>query len=311
MDDNHKNKFFDYGYIGKFDQTKSNSYTYETRQKYDFDGDGIKDTVSAFYHNGFQDIGLAFTPGDKNPTGVSYTNQYYANTNPNTINNFNDVQAGLGMMNGDRPTNVYSLWYNTGRQYNGYTLDNESQFRVFTNFSADIKKHAVQAGFEFEQRNHSNYGLNPIGLWTQMRQITNSHITQLDSIPHLNELYSGSNLYYDFDRLDDGTQTQFDRSLRTALGKNSTEWIDIDSYTPENMESYGGLNMFSADDLLNLSGNSLVSYYGYDHAGKKTNKKSSLDDFFNKKDANGNYTREIGAYQPIYIAGYIQDRFAY
>lgn len=309
LDDNHKNKFFDYGYIGKFDQTKSNNYIYETREKYDFDGDGIKDTVSAFYHNGFQDIGLAFAPGDKNPTGVSYTNQYYANTNPNTINNFNDVQAGLGMMNGDRPTNVYSLWYNTGRQFNGYTLDNESQFRVFTNFSADIKKHAVQAGFEFEQRNHSHYALNPIGLWTQMRQITNSHITQLDSIPHLNEFYSGSNLYYDFDRLDDGTQTQFDRSLRTALGKNSTEWIDIDSYTPENMESYGGLNMFSADDLLNLSGNSLVSYYGYDHAGKKTNKKSSLDDFFNKKDANGNNTREIGAYQPIYIAGYIQDRF--
>jgi len=308
QDDNHTTKFFDYGYIGKFDQSIQNSYTYETRNKYDLNGDGIKDTVSAFFQNGFTNTHLSFTPSDINPTGVPYTNEYYANTDPNNITNLNDVQAGLGLMNGDRPTNVYSLWYNTGRQYNGYSKIDESQFRVFSNFSADILKHAIQVGFEFEQRNQSSYALNPIGLWTQMRQLANSHITQLDTIPQLNTELSGTNLYYDFNRLNDGTQTQFDRSLRTALGynANSTNWIDVDSYTPQQMESFGGLKMFSPDDLLH---GSLVSYYGYDHTGKKITGSPSVDDFFTKKDANGNFTRQVGSYQPIYISGYIQDRF--
>ena len=32
-------------------------------------------------------------------------------------------------------------------------------------------------------------------------------------------------------------------------------------------------------------------------------------DFFTAKDEFGNYKREIGSYEPIYIAGYIQDKF--
>jgi hypothetical protein len=308
QDDDHTNHFFDYGYIGKFVQTKQNSYVYEKRDKYDVNGDGVKDTVSAYWQNGFTNTKLAFTPSDLNPYGAAYTNEYYANTNPNSIHSANDVQANQGLMNGDRPSNVYSMWYNTGRQYGGYAKDNETQFRVFTNFSADIQKHAIQAGFEFEQRSQSSFNLSPIGLWTAMNQLANSHITQLDSTPHLNADLSGSHLYYDFDRLNDHTQTQFDRSLRTALGYSptSTNWIDVNSYTPQQMESFGGLKMFSADDLLNSG---LVSYYGYDHTGNKVSGNPSVDDFFAKKDVNGNYLREVGAYHPIYVSGYIQDRF--
>ncbi len=67
--------------------------------------------------------------------------------------------------------------------------------------------------------------------------------------------------------------------------------------------------MFSADDLLNRGGTRYVAYNGYDHTGKKVKGNPTLDDFFTTKDENGNYKRAIGAYQPIYIAGYIQDRF--
>ncbi len=311
QDDTHKDNYFNYGYIGKFDQTKTANYTYETRNKYDFNHDGVKDTVAAFYQNGFRDVSLTFTPSNINPAGAAYTSQFYAATDPGLIHNLNDVQAGLGLMNGDRPSNIYGLWYNTGRQYGGYSLSDVSQFRVNASFSADIKKHAVQMGFEFEQRSESAFSLSPIALWTQMRALANSHLTQLDSVPHLNTELSGTYLYYDFDRLNDGTQTQFDRSLRTALGynANSTNWINVDAYTPEQMQSFGGLKMFSADDLLNLGGTALVSYYGYDHTGTKISGKPSLDDFFTKKDANGNFTRQVGAYQPIYVAGYIQDKF--
>lgn len=312
QDDSHKDNYFNYGYIGKFNHNKTSSYIYEERDKYDFDGDGINDTVSAFFQNGFTDQSLTFTPSDINPTGTAFTNQFFANSDPSQINNLNDVQAGLGLRNGDLGRNVYSMWYNTGRDYRGNFSGDLSQFRVFANFSADIKKHAVQLGFEFEQRTQREFNVTATsesgGLWGQMRQLANSHLSQLDNTPILNTDLSGTNLYYDFNRLNDGTQTQFDRSLREQLGYdvNSTNWIDIDSYDP----SMYSLDMFSADDLLVNGGNSsIVDYFGYSHTGEKISGNRSLNDFFTKKDANGNFLREIGAYQPIYISGYLQDRF--
>lgn len=308
QDDSHKDNFFDYGYIGKFNQAKINSYNLETRDKYDFNGDGIKDTVTAIFLDGFQDAGLTFTPGDKNPTGTNYTKQFYALHPGEAPVNGLTVQSGHGLLNGDNAGDVYSIWRNTGRQYPTYDKFDQTQFRVFANFSADIKKHAIQVGFEYEQRAVREFTLAPVGLWTRMRELANSHLTQLDSVP----IYVATDpttgfSVYDFNRRNDGTQTQFDKSLREKLGKNvnGTDWIDIDSYDPSTFT----LDMFSADDLLNRGGGSYVNYYGYDQTGKKLSGKPSLDDFYTKKDANGNYTREIGAYQPIYIAGYIQDKF--
>ncbi len=318
QDDNHKDKFFDYGYIGKFTQTKEKSYTPETRDIYDVDGDGTLDTINGFFLDGYQDVSLAYVPGDVNPTGVPYTNQFFDFFGASNVVNLFDVQSGLGLANGDRPRNVYSAWYNTGRQFNGYSLEDNSQFRVFAKFSADIKRHAIQVGFEYEQRVERQYNLNPIGLWTRMRELANFHITNLqddgmnDAILNTDVHYLPDGTvspyaYYDFNRLNDGTQTQFDRSLREALGYNvnGLDWLDVDSY---DKDMYS-LDMFSADDLLNIGGTGIVSYYGYDHTGKKTSGNPSLDDFFTKTDDKGNLTREIGAYRPIYIAGYVMDRF--
>jgi hypothetical protein len=66
--------------------------------------------------------------------------------------------------------------------------------------------------------------------------------------------------------------------------------------------------MFSADELLN-SGNRFVNYYGYDYTGKRLNGQVNFNDWFTQKDANGNYTRQVGAYRPSYMAGYIMDKF--
>ncbi|MCX6296225.1 MAG: carboxypeptidase regulatory-like domain-containing protein [Bacteroidetes bacterium] len=230
-DDTHKDKFFDYGYIGKFTQTKQKSYQPETRDLYDVDGDGKKDTVSGFFMNGYQDVSLSFTPGDANPTGTPYTTQFYDYFGASNVVNIFDVQSGLGLANGDRPRNVYSAWYNTGRQYNGYSLEDKTQFRVFANFSADIKRHAIQVGFEYEQRVQSQFNLNPIGLWTRMRELANYHLYNLQD-DSINDATLNTDIhyfpdgtispyaYYDFNRLNDGTQTQFDKSLREKLGYN-------------------------------------------------------------------------------------------
>jgi outer membrane receptor protein involved in Fe transport len=68
--------------------------------------------------------------------------------------------------------------------------------------------------------------------------------------------------------------------------------------------------MFTPDELTQ-DGNSYVSYYGYDYQGNKLKGQPSFEDFFTEVDENGNYTRPVGSFQPIYMAGYIQDKFAF
>ena len=77
----------------------------------------------------------------------------------------------------------------------------------------------------------------------------------------------------------------------------------------------GGLNlgMFGADELTR-DGNLYVYYYGYTYDGSRKyglTERPSLQDFFTKTDDEGILTRPIAAQQPIYMAGYIQDKFAF
>jgi hypothetical protein len=100
----------------------------------------------------------------------------------------------------------------------------------------------------------------------------------------------------------------FDYNLREALGLevDGLDYLYLDSINPDNLQ----IDWFSADELLN-NGNNLVSYFGYDHTGKKINGNPTFEDFFTKTDEFGNFTREIGAFRPIYMAGYLEDEFSF
>lgn len=317
----HGENFFDYGYIGKFEQEKKAAYIQEERTIYDFNGDGIPDPKFANWQNGFNDVSYKFTPGDKNPNATKYTEQYYSITDPSMIRNIFDVENGLGLGNGDQPASVYSIWYNTGVtpiRYVGnvpsnYSKLQQDQFRVFSTFSADVKNHALQVGIEYEQRIESQYAIAATSLWTIMRQLANNERQNLDDkgmySPILNTDPNniGPYPYYDFNRAYSGNQNKFSRSLRTTLGLDTAgvDFINVDQYDPAMYK----LDMFSAGDLLNIGSNQLVGYNGYDYTGKKITGSPSLDDFFSGKDAQGYNTYANGAYRPIYIAGYIQDKF--
>ncbi|TND03930.1 MAG: TonB-dependent receptor, partial [Bacteroidetes bacterium] len=304
QDDTHKDRLYDYGHIGKFTQYKSRLF---------LPGNVVYqgDTVFGYYQAAFTDSALTFEPGTANPLMANYTSQVYAYEGQENIETGDDVLASLGLLNGYRPSNVYSLWYNTGRQFNGYNITDNSQFRVFTNFSADVKDHAIQIGFEFEQRNERLWSVSPLDLWIRMTQLANYHLTQLDlENPILVPAGTYDAFYYNR-AYDAASQRWFDKQVREKLGLavNSTDWIDINSYDPDFFyEGERGLDMFSAEDLL-LDGNNIVGYYGYDAQGHKLKSNPSFDDFFTEKDADGNYTRNIGAFRPIYMAGYIQDKF--
>lgn len=321
-DDSHKDNYFDYGHIGTFHQYKNRTFA---------PGSVVygPDTLFGIVQTAYSDSAITYTPhyvdqdgnivDSPNPLESVYTTYVFQNlgtyVDPSSAEgdeyytmdgNGSVIQNNQGLLNGDRPGNVYSIWYNTGRQYNGYIIDDRTQFRVSTSFSADIKDHAIQVGFEFEQRNERGYSLSPLNLWDRMRQLANYHLTQLDlANPQL--VNAGNYDVFLYDRYYDGSQQKyFDKKMREKLGLpvNSTDWIDVDAYGPD----FYTLDMFSAEDML-LDGNNIVSYFGYDHTGKRQTGNATFDDFFTKTDANGNLARTIPAFRPIYMAGYIQDKF--
>ena len=294
QDPKHKDKLFDYGYLGKYTTTISPIY-------------GSLDTSGNFIQSGLNYGVTAFDGSvSANPLETNYTQQYIDVVGINGQSS-GDITAGGGLLNGGSPDRVYALWSNTGTVTSNKSKFDQSQFRVNADFSADIKNHAIQLGFEYEQRNESFYSVAPVGLWSLMRQLANKHISGLDKTIDIDTVTSFGQPAINHPRFySEADQSYFDKNLRKKLGyaENSLDWIDIDNISPDKYS----IDLFSADELLN-SGSSLVNYYGYDYKGNKLKNKPAFKDFFTKQDGAGNNTRDIGSFQPIYMAGYIQDKF--
>jgi outer membrane receptor protein involved in Fe transport len=318
----HGNKYFRFGHVGKFNTIQQPFFQ------------SGRDTATGYSSNnvmqGYFNTGIELMePSRYNPVTARYTEQYYEFFGmPRTKEEIENVGA---LTNGRRPANIYSLWYNTGRIFNGTGVRaNNDQVRFQVDGSADIdisgsgeeeNVHSFKFGIEYEQRTDRRYRVHPVSFWVQMRQLANRHITELDkSDPTLiidGEEYEHDQPHPPFGENDrivydrryvEADQSHFDKALRESLGMpvDGTQWIDIDSLSPSDYS----IDMFSADEVLN-DGNRLVRYRGYSHTGEKYSSQPTFNDFFTKKDEDGNFTRPIGAYQPIYVAGYIQDKFTF
>ena len=292
----HGDNLFDYGYLGKFDRQFENSYEYDA-------------TTNRYIHNGFQETSADFTPSDKNADLAAVTRQFYE-FNEGRVFAIDQVLQGQALRNGDQPRSVYGLFTNFGAQPGAYGYSEANQFRVTASGSANVGDHALTIGFEYEQRSDRSYSISPIPLWTRMRQLANSHINELDLNSYTDE-YRGTFQYRTYDRLiSTEAQSFFDYNLRKSLGldPNGSDFIVVDALDP----SQFSVDFFSADELTNGGFNqSFINYFGYDHTGKRLSSNPSLDDFFTQKDEFGNFTRPVGAFEPIYFAGFIMDKFAF
>jgi hypothetical protein len=302
QDDSHKDKFFNYGYVGKFNYVVDTGLT-----NYNYHQPTSSTDSSYWIYGGPSRSPVTFERSELNATAANYTSQifdYYG-----TMPTLNDIQSNYAFLNGDRPLSINGLFFPTGRQYNGYSIQDNTQVRFSGSFSADIKNHALMVGFEYDQRNLTGYSVSPMGLWERMRQLANAHLISLDAAnPILVPELSGSeNYYYLKYSYDETNQAQIDKSLRALLGlsKDNQTFINTDALNPDDLK----LSMFSASDLLFKGVTPLVDYWGYDYLGKKDKNSTSLDKFLNDKDENGNQTLHVGGYKPIYVAGYIQDKF--
>ncbi len=301
----HGDDVFKYGYVGKFETFQRNSY--------ELGSDPIAGYNDVWIHNGFADTLYTFQSSDINPLLSNYTQQYYNlyDLNSGNYRNSTLVQMGQALLNGDIPPSVYGLFENTGTPFRTYSKVYNTQVGISAHASVDIGNHSLRFGLQYEQRIDRSYGLSPVGLWTAMRQYTNWHIRELDlNNPH--PVYDEYGVFQDtinYDRLLDlNSQFLFDHNLRTEIGAGEREWIDVDNLDPALFQ----VDWFSADELLRSGNNALVSYFGFDHTGKVLDRRPSLDDFFTERDpVHGRFTRPVAAFEPIYMAGYIEDKFAF
>ena len=314
QDRNHQNDFFKYGYLGKFVSNTELSYGDNNFSPVTLDN-GIEyrgNFLTAFD----SPISYDYTASDINPTLANYTSNYYSFFPEGDLRYSTavNVEGGNGIINGGSLENgrVYNMWSSAGTVQNSYGKSESDQIRLSGRGSADIGNHAIVLGFEYEQRIERFYSMNPRDLWDLGRLSVNSHILQIDSTNYSID-YAAPNPIdptVTFERRYDGdNRSYFAYNMRNALGLNTEgiDFIDFDSY---DVDLYN-VSYFSADQLINPANNIGLLYRGYDYKGKKLNSSPSLDDFFNEENEVGFKTRPVPAYQPVYIAGYLEDKFAF
>ena len=315
QDARHKDNLFAYGHIGTFKTQYRPLYTLGSDTITDPNDPNYGKVMDAYTLAVFQSANVDYTPGENNPILANYTSNFYDFVDQNLIFNrarsLEDIRAGGGLLNGDQPSSVYGLWGNVGANQASYGKTLNDQFRITASSTFDIKDHSLIVGVEYEQRFDRSYSVGATGLWTLMRLLQNDAIRELD-LNNPIASYDNNGVFQDtlnYPRLFDADKPRtFDRNLRETLGldPNGTDWLDIDSYDPSTFS----LDMFSANELLNIGSSQYVSYYGFDYLGNRLTTRPSLTDFF-ATDAQGNSPRLIGAFEPIYMAGYIQDQFTY
>jgi len=312
QNEDHQDNFFNYGYVGKFESEFEPSYgPLQIRTLYDNDGNEVT-TIQGYFLNGFTSpIDYKFTPSDVNPLLSNYNvdaYKYYGDS----INTVINLVGNGGLSNGRMPNNIYNMWSAPGDVEDNYRKTERDQFRISGYGSAEIKNHELLVGFEYEQRIEREYRFDPNSLWNLGRSAVNVHITEIDT-----SSYVIDNSYPDFPRIaferryNADSRTASAINMRNALGLSPSgkDFIDFDSY---DINKYD-IKWFGADELIDPSKNTNMTYYGYDAYGDKVNK-ATLNDFFNGSenlDGNSFKTRLIAPYQPIYVAGYIQDKFKF
>lgn len=310
-----KDDLFRYGHVGKF-----TTYSVPFYQGEAITRPGLSDSLVFTQIANFDTL-YDFVPGDANPEISAYTSQYYDITDPLGTSGYQDSYGTLllrgALVNGDNrnPLTVYGLWGTTGRLRNFYGETDNSQFRLTARGSVDINNHNIILGMEYEQRTDRGWSVNPSNLWSLMRQLSNSRLTGFDTTtavitsttsggtPITFITYPNAN-YSPTTNLDGQVAPGFFEKVRDHLGIAYTDTIQIDALDPSQLS----LDLFSPDELLDFG---FVNYYGYTYTGEKLTGQPAYEDYFIKKDSKNNYLREVDAFRPNYVAGYIQDRFTF
>lgn len=336
----HQDNFFNYGHVGSFTTTLTPSYSQGDVEAINVNS-GEQIRLNGRVFNGLGQESVAYEAGTSNPIPAQHTSTYFdlvGGDNADLTQTVQAISANGGLINGERSSSsgaVYSMFYLPGTIWNDYLKTDNDQYRLTFNSSVDIKKpgssdrnkHAIEFGFEYEQRIDRQYRIAPEGLWDRMRrEISKPGLKDIDldldnpilvidgqeiPISIYNEEEYGTfsafdTITYNYVRSGDGPYV--DQQIRERFGYGDLDWVDTDALSPDQLD----LSLFSPEDLYGAGNrdNLLTRYYGYDYQGNKLSDQPAFEDFF-VRDENGNLTGAIGAFRPVYMAGYIQDKFSF
>ena len=297
-DPRHKDRLFDYGYVGRFNRI--DSATLEGSFAVGFNHNGYLEKVK-----GFQPGYL--TSGDQvvipNPGWVAY-NEYA------DINDISTFRARNGLFATSNDDVWSGMHTNINQVYNRNSKTEEDVITIMASSSFDLKLgktgvHNIQFGLINEQRTLRSYRVSPIKLWNLMDQTANIHFNGLDTTKVVGTL---STPLGDVDQYAHAYVNQpdnkFYREVRKALNNRAlNEYVNVFEYSPD----FYRLDMFSSRELTEQR---LVSYYGYDYLGNKLDG-VTFNDFFKARDADGIRTFPVAPLQPLYQAAYIKDKFTF
>lgn len=345
QDPNFGKNIFNYGYVGKFsDRPRQNFYQFET------DSISGKQAIllAGSSSTGMDFTRSELNPVLANYTSQYYRSLANGEVPANILTiQSNNAMANGDMPRLTYSYDGRGLFNSPGQAPNRYDMFNSDQYALDVNASFDLQtgktKHAIEFGLYYQQRIIKSYAAyanlgGTQSLWNQMRNLVSSVDNQNLRLDKQNPIFRVNGKDYAYvstGEIGKGTFTDlatgqpasiipgptdtvfynlknvgtsaFDKNLRKKLGVADNAMINVDNMDPNTFS----LDLFSADELLNISGNSFVDYYGYSYTGAKQTGTVNFNDFWTQKDANGNYTRPIGAFSPTYIAGYLQDRFNY
>ncbi len=332
MSAEHMRNQFNYGYVGKFDKYSTTVYQLVNKGFGDSADvyrlpDGRELRLTSYYKEAGQvDTALIYQQSDINRIKGNYTRSiydYYEQTG-RTVRSVSDLRGVGGIANGDEPNGIYSnMWASPGAVQGGYNKAMNETYALYVMSEASVapkrnpkSKHDLQFGFTYEQQFRRNYGLGSGALWGLMRQLVNNQLNSGYDESTAEAVFDANGVFQDtinFKRqIVEGDQSYFDKNLRDkliAMGAKDANGKPIDKYSMLNTDAYDpsmySLDMFSANELLN-DGNSFVSYNGYSYTGARVKGKPSIEQFLNDP-----LNRTIGAYQPVYMAAWLQDKFVF
>ncbi len=337
LDEKHQDRWFEYGYLGKFKTYKRKTYELGSilidGQEYD----------NVWLQNSWDsDTTLSFEGRGYNPLLERYTEMIYElypdkgdlNAAVGYWRNETDLVLHGGLLNGMAPSPAYGKapWQNPGTLNPwditsqdpisaGYGFSQHNKYRGSASASLEIKKHTISLGFEYKKEQISNYEINPRQLWSLMRGMTNYHILDLDldnPFPvYNNGVFQDTVMFYR--SYDANAQFYFDQNLRKKLGLelDGLDYILIDSYDMVNktidyydkngvlrtISTPASLFDFSMFGPVDLVASGIVSLKGYDPEGNLLEEQPDVFDFFRYGVS--------GAYQPKTFSAYLSEHFSW
>ncbi len=314
----HEDRFFDYGYIGR------ENYSW-TPQILPIEAGSRVDTLANWADTTFT-----------NPRNYLTYHQAYTQLFPEDEErllvhpDYNPILGNYSEFNSQISTpaanTVWSgLFGNVGQVYNSYSKSEQDIYTLnltagfdFLPGGSEKGRHNIQFGFMYEQRVNRGWSISPFGLWQVGQDAANRHLIGID---YDNQI--GTEMEVDLDgnlkefpifapEVNIDGSSKFYSHVRELLGKEIYEYVNISDLTPDQLS----LDMFSASELNELG---VINYFGYDYLGNKIGTDVKFDDFFSSSEQFTNSegvtfdqrTFNVAPNQPIYFAGYVQDKFSF